>query len=342
MATHCLTAGTLHRLSAHRTKPCPPGPTWPPSGAQDLQNDSPMDDPHVLAACFVTHLSWTSVSDFAALAVAFAADLEPERADLSAPARRRLTLWRETPHGLGSARAAASQIEGQCARLGADVLHPFHSDYPSALQHLAKPPVFLSRVADAAPWRRRATISVFGSREPSQSALSWMDAHLPEFCSAVDVCVASGGARGIDRRSHALAIANSRPTVMFLPSGLGAPYPADLREWFAGVRSGGGAVLSEFPPLQPVRRPNFERRNRMIAAIGNVAFAVEGRRQSGTMMTARMAADYGRTVCALPGSPMDPRSAGTLDLLRDGAVLIRDSADLSVLVSCESVNAMPA
>jgi DNA processing protein len=122
---------------------------------------------------------------------------------------------------------------------------------------------------------------------------------------------------------------------MFLPSGLGCPFPPDLADWTARIAAAGGATLSEFSPEQAVRRPHFERRNRMIAALGAVAFAVEGRRRSGTTMTARLALDLGRSLAVLPGSAMDPRAAGTLDFLSAGAEMIRDSLDLQALLESE-------
>ena len=287
-------------------------------------------DANALSACYIAAIGWAPREDFFAVARAFERGDEPEPQFLSPPTRAKTAAAIESGT---SCRALAEKTFAECAALGATVLHPASPEYPQTFFDLEKPPIFLSRLGGA-PWMSRPTISIFGSREPSPAAATWLDAHVPHFLAKWDVCVASGGARGVDRRAHALAIASGRPTVVFLPSGLAKPYPADLAtEWYARVVAGGGAILSEHPPCQAVRRAHFERRNRMIAALGRVAFAAEGRLRSGTTMTAGLARDLGRTLCALPGSPMDSRCAGTLELLRDGAVMICDALDLELLIN---------
>jgi DNA processing protein len=161
-------------------------------------------------------------------------------------------------------------------------------------------------------------------------ALSWMENHLSAFLRTTSAVVVSGGARGIDQRAHRLAIRSGCPTVVFLPSGLARPYPDEWRTWKDDILAAGGAVLSHYPPFQEIRRFHFEERNRLIAAMGRILFVVEARRRSGSSMTARLAADLGRTVCVLPGHPADPRAGGTIDLLFDGAAPIRDATDLAL------------
>ncbi len=223
--------------------------------------------------------------------------------------------------------AKADETYQWCHAHDARILYPGHEDYPFNSEPFDHRPPFLACWGEPS-WRRRPSIAVVGSREPSSEALSWMETHLVEFLRATSAVVVSGGARGIDQRAHRLAIRSGCPTVVFLPSGLACPYPGEWQNWKHDVLAGGGALLSHYPPFQEIRRIHFEERNRLIAALGKILLVVEARRRSGSSMTARLAADLGRTVCVLPGHPSDPRAGGTIDLLFDGAEPIRDATDL--------------
>ena len=229
--------------------------------------------------------------------------------------------------------AAAEKIRNDCRMLKAEILHPAHVAYPSEFSLLEKPPLFMSLVGSAV-WKERPCLSIVGSREPKVESLEWMDIHLAGFLKRhPKTVVVSGGARGIDRRAHLCSLRAELPTVVFLPSGIGNPYPNDIREFFEPVIESGGAIVSPFSPFQEVRKRSFEDRNRLIAAMGSALFVVEGRRRSGSLMTARLAIELGREVAVLPGFPGDRGSAGVLDLLCDGATPIRDEMDLSTFVS---------
>ena len=217
-----------------------------------------------------------------------------------------------------------------CAANGARILYPGHEDYPFDTSRLGYAPPFLSCLGGT-PWKNARCISIVGSREPSRNALTWMETYLPEFIRESRAVVVSGGARGIDQKAHALALRAGRPTVVFVPSGLGRMYPSEWSEWKNEVLGAGGSILSTYAPLQEIRRSHFEERNRLITVLGKLLFVVEARRRSGSLMTARMAREIDRTLCVLPAFPGDPRAAGTVDLLFEGALPIRDAHDLSVL-----------
>jgi DNA processing protein len=212
------------------------------------------------------------------------------------------------------------------------ILYPGHKDYPFDPKTIRNCPQFLSCLGEVC-WNSRHLVSVIGSREPSSAALAWMDLHLSEFLKSNDVVLVSGGARGVDQKAHFLALRAQKPTVVFLPSGLAQPYPAEWKSWHKEVVRSGGALISTFSPFQGVRKHHFEQRNQLIAAIGQLLLVVEARRRSGSSMTARLAKEINRTICCLPGSPMDSRCFGNLDLLFDGALPIRDASDLGVLLS---------
>ena len=230
----------------------------------------------------------------------------------------------------------ARRVFDWCDRNGAGILHPRHDEYPERLRMLEAPPLFLSRWGSSC-WREKECIAVVGSRDPSRRSLEWMSLHLRELVRREDIAVVSGGARGIDQQAHRISANLERPTVVFLPSGLGKIYPAELGEWRERILGAGGAIVSQYAPEQEIRRNHFEGRNRLIAALGRAVFVVEARRRSGSVMTARLARELGRTVAVLPSFPSDATSAGTLDLMVDGAIPIRDSEDLRALLSLSHV-----
>lgn len=242
--------------------------------------------------------------------------------------------------GLAPAAAveAAERVFKWCRENGARILYPGHPDYPFDLCRFENPPPFLS-VWGETPWNGKRCLAVVGSREPSRLALEWMDVHLAEFIRRTGVVTVSGGARGIDFKAHMISLRARQPTVVFLPSGLAQMYPRDWLKWKDEVIRTGGAIVSTYDPMQMIRRSHFEERNRWIAAMGQVVFVVEARRRSGSSMTARLAREIDRTVCCLPGFPGLAYCAGSVDLLFDGGLPIRDADDLQVLFDLSSAKA---
>jgi DNA processing protein len=117
--------------------------------------------------------------------------------------------------------------------------------------------------------------------------------------------------------------------VAVLGSGLARPYPAEHAPLADAIVAGGGAVVSEFPPQAAPLPRNFPQRNRVIAGWGRAVVVVEAGTRSGALGTARAALDEGRDVMAVPGHPSEPGFEGSNRLLRDGAVLVRDAADVA-------------
>lgn len=208
--------------------------------------------------------------------------------------------------------------------------------YPSSCYWMADPPLTLSYEGTPA-WRYRRALSVVGSREPAAESLSWMEKEFAIFCESVDVCIVSGGARGVDQKAHSLALRKSRPTVVVLPSGLGEMYPASLQEWKEAVLGQGGCFLSEYSYQQRMHKNLFHHRNRLIAGLGVGTLLVEARRRSGTLITAQQAAQLARPVWVVPGHPHDPHFQGSLDLICDGAEVVRDAQDLLMFFKAESM-----
>lgn len=150
--------------------------------------------------------------------------------------------------------------------------------------------------------------------------------------------VISGMARGIDGAAHEGAL-TAGSTVAVLAGGTDVIYPPEHRDLYARIAET-GAVISDMPPGTEPQAPLFPRRNRIISGASQGVVVVEATPRSGSLITARYAADQGRDVFAVPGSPLDPRAHGPNGLIRDGAVLIQSVDDiLSVL---PTISASPA
>uniref|UniRef100_UPI0030DC702D DNA-processing protein DprA n=1 Tax=uncultured Hoeflea sp. TaxID=538666 RepID=UPI0030DC702D len=113
-----------------------------------------------------------------------------------------------------------------------------------------------------------------------------------------------------------------------MAGGLDQPYPPENNELYTEICAGQGLAISEMPMGWEPRARDFPRRNRLIAGIGLGLVVIEAAQRSGSLITARRAADFGRLVFAVPGSPLDPRAAGTNGLLKDGAILTTESRDV--------------
>lgn len=206
--------------------------------------------------------------------------------------------------------------------------------YPSSCYLMTDPPLTLSFLGTPV-WTSQRTLAVVGSREPCFESVQWMEQEFALFCEAERPCVVSGGARGIDQKSHSLALRKESSTVVVVPSGLGNLYPENLNEWMSPLLDRGGCILSEYVFEQRMHKHLFHHRNRLIAALGRAALLVEARRRSGTLITAQQAILMGRSVWVVPGHPRDPHFAGSLDLLSEGASLVRDAKDLSMFFRAE-------
>ena len=138
--------------------------------------------------------------------------------------------------------------------------------------------------------------------------------------------IVSGLARGIDTAAHQGSLASG--TVGVLAGGLDQPYPAENIGLCEEIAERGGAILSEMPFGWQPRAQDFPRRNRIVAGMALGLVVVEAAQRSGSLISARLAGEMGRLVFAVPGSPLDPRAGGTNGLLKDGAILVTEAADV--------------
>lgn len=199
--------------------------------------------------------------------------------------------------------------------------------YPSSLLEIENPPLVLS-VMGSPLVLSKMHLAVVGSRNPSLQSMEWLSAHLGEFVRKKVGSIVSGGAYGIDRKAHSVCVLNGGETLNFLPSGILNPYPSIWRQEKLDFIRAGGVFVSEFLPQQQVDRKNFSRRNRLICGISQATLIVDAGARSGTLLTARLAIEQSRPIFILPGHPADPRVAGSIELMMEGAPFVRDSLDL--------------
>jgi DNA processing protein len=171
-----------------------------------------------------------------------------------------------------------------------------------------------------------ATVTIVGARRASAYGLRIAE-QLAYDLTAAGVTVVSGMALGIDAAAHRGALRAGGATIAVLGNGPDVAYPSVHRRLYEQIR-GAGAVVSEYPPGSPARKHHFRERNRLMAALGKMAVIVEAALPSGSLITARNALDLGRGVGAVPGHVDARIAAGTNQLLRDGADVIRDYRDV--------------
>ena len=170
----------------------------------------------------------------------------------------------------------------------------------------------------------RPMIAIVGSRNASGAGLKFAGQLARDLGDAGFVII-SGLARGIDQAAHRATIATG--TVAVLAGGHDRIYPPEHEDLLAALLEHGGAI-SEMPLGHVPRARDFPRRNRLISGASLGVVVIEAAHRSGSLITARMAAEQGREVFAVPGSPLDPRAAGTNDLIKQGATLTTEASDV--------------
>jgi DNA processing protein len=209
-------------------------------------------------------------------------------------------------------------------KIGVSLLAPDEAGYPPRLATLDDaPPLLGVRGAEAA--LMRPMIAIVGSRNASGAGLKFAGSLARDLGDAGFVIV-SGLARGIDQAAHRASVTGG--TVAVLAGGHDRIYPPEHEELLATILEAGGAAISEMPLGHVPRARDFPRRNRLISGAALGVVVVEAAHRSGSLITARIAAEQGREVFAVPGSPLDPRAAGTNDLIKQGATLTTEAADV--------------
>jgi len=207
--------------------------------------------------------------------------------------------------------------------IGARALFTIEPGYPASLVHAGVPPPLIY-VKGRVELLAQPMIAIVGSRNASAAGRA-MARQLAAGLGAGGLVVVSGLARGVDGAAHEASLATG--TVAVLAGGIDHVYPPEHEDLHAriGVE---GCIVSEHAPGFRARGNDFPRRNRIISGVSMGVVIVEAAARSGSLITARMAAEQGREVFAVPGHPLDPRAEGTNKLLRGGATIATSAADV--------------
>src|SRR5689334_24448646 len=210
-----------------------------------------------------------------------------------------------------------------CKKLGISLVAPGEAFYPPRLAMIDDPPPLLA-ARGTLEALMRPMIAVVGSRNASGAGLKFAQS-LAHDLSTAGFVVISGLARGIDQAAHRASLSGG--TVAVLAGGHDRIYPPEHEDLLFALLQA-GAAISEMPLGHVARAHDFPRRNRLISGASLGIVVVEAAQRSGSLITARMANEQGREVFAVPGSPIDPRAAGTNDLIKQGATLVTDASDV--------------
>jgi DNA processing protein len=223
-------------------------------------------------------------------------------------------------------RVDPEEVAARLRACGATFVCPGDAGYPPSLHDLLYDPPAWLFVRGRALDPQRPQVAVVGSRRCS--ALGREIAHdIGRRLAGAGVGVVSGAAAGIDGAAHRGALAAPGPTVAVLGSGIDVAYPGSSAGLIERIAAS-GTVVSEYPPGTPAEPRHFPCRNRLVAALAEALVVVEGAAKSGSRISVDHALDLGREVFAVPGPVTSPLAETPLELIREGATMIRGAGDL--------------
>ena len=258
-----------------------------------------------------------------------------ERLDASGGDIRAVVAQLQRHSGTLGPAAQAWLTQPDAARLEADLawlalpghclLRCMDADFPPQLENIPQPPAALFVVGDPS-LLLYPQVAIVGARGASAAGL----AHARVFARALALAgfvVTSGMADGVDGAAHLAALDVSMPTLAVLGTGPDRVYPRKHHALAQRIAEH-GALVSEFPPGTSARPDHFPRRNRIISGLSLGTVVIEAGLKSGSLITARLAAEQGREVFAVPGSIENPLARGCHRLIRDGARLVEEAAEI--------------
>ncbi|ADH88825.1 DNA protecting protein DprA [Ancylobacter novellus DSM 506] len=221
---------------------------------------------------------------------------------------------------------SAAEAEAEMAaldRMGGRFIALGEPDYPELLRQIDDAPPLIA-LRGKPQILVRPTVAIVGSRNASGAGRT-MTVRIARGLGAAGWVIASGLARGIDAMAHEASLATG--TVAVIAGGHDRPYPRENEKLMEAIAAE-GAILSEMPMGWEPRARDFPRRNRLVSGLSLGVVVVEAAERSGSLITARLAAEQGREVFAVPGSPLDPRASGTNALIQHGAALVTGAEDI--------------
>ncbi|WP_412057859.1 DNA-processing protein DprA [Bartonella sp. DGB2] len=197
-------------------------------------------------------------------------------------------------------------------------------DYPSLLRKIPAPPPLLAVRGDPTLFTK-TSIGIVGARNASTGGKK-IAQHFAHSLGAAGFTIVSGFARGVDACAHQASLTTG--TIAVMAGGVDHIYPPEHNRLYQDILDKGGVFISEMPLGWVPRHADFPRRNRLIAGLSLGLLVVEAALRSGSLITARLAGEAGRMVFSIPGSPLDPRAAGTNNLIKEGGLLATSPDDI--------------
>lgn len=227
----------------------------------------------------------------------------------------------------GSLLQTAAEELDRVRELGGDILTLDDGGYPSLLREIADPPPVLYVKGNWAACFDSPSVGVVGARMCSTYGENASEMISRDLASR-GLAIVSGLARGIDAAAHRGAIKGSGLTVAVMGTGLDRVYPKENERLAREIIESGGCLITQFPLGTPPLKDNFPYRNRVISGLSYAVLIVEASHRSGSLITARLAAEQGREVMAVPGNITSGNSFGTNYLIKSGAKLVQQWQDV--------------
>ena len=220
----------------------------------------------------------------------------------------------------------------RCEKLGAQLIAMGEPEYPALLRAADQCPPLICLIGKSEILTQRS-VAIVGSRNASIAGLKLTQRFAYQLGEA-GYSIISGLARGIDTAAHKASLEFG--TAAVFAGGIDHVFPDENKRLAKDIVESGGALISEMPIGWQPRAQDFPRRNRIVTGLAQGVVVVEAAIRSGSLISARLANEMGRTVFAVPGSPLDPRSRGTNSLIKQGATLVESADD--VLESLQPLN----
>ena len=209
---------------------------------------------------------------------------------------------------------------------GAKLIGMGEPEYPPYLRQILNPPPLVTVLGDTTLFSK-PPVAIVGARNASATACAFTSQMVRDLGQS-GCAIVSGFARGIDTAAHKASLETG--TIAVLAGGLDRPYPPENIPLLDQIIDNGGVIITEMLMGWVPRAQDFPRRNRIIAGLSLGLAVIEAAQRSGSLISARLAAEMGRLVFAVPGSPLDPRANGANSLLKNGAIMLTEAQDILV------------
>lgn len=206
------------------------------------------------------------------------------------------------------------------------IITPLDKAYPEALRTIENAPAQLYVMGNEKILNEMC-FSIIGSRTCTEKGLKMAEAMAKQLCE-YNACIVSGMALGIDTAAHKGALLAGGKTIAVLGAGFEHIYPESNIPLAQNILESGGAIVTEYPPEEPVKSAHFPKRNRIVSGLSIGTLVVEAHYRSGTSITARLAAEQGRKVFAIPNGVDEKYGVITNELIKKGAILTRNIEDI--------------